>query len=173
MSAPTAESAPLLWRTRDTGRQLLNAFVASFAIALATGALLYCRLGHGNLVQVLLIAHLGAGALALFFFLPFAVIHWRDGREPLLHLVWPFRLIAEWQWDEVARRRLIGHALLWLLALVLLSGLVVALPAVAYLAGHPVTLPYGGHRWLLQIHTWATPALLLTLFLHFPRKDRQ
>lgn len=165
-------AARLLWRTRDTARHLLLAFVASFAVALATSALLFVGLGHGNLVQVLLLTHLAAGLLALFFFVPFVVIHWRDGREPLVHLIFPFRLLPEWRWDIVARRRLIGHALLWLLLPVLVSGLAVVLPAVAYLAGRPATLPYGGQYWLLQIHLWTTPLVLVALVLHFPRKDR-
>lgn len=170
---PNADTALLCWRTRDTARHLLLAFIASFAIALTSSALLWLKLGHGNFVQVLLITHLVSGLLALFFFVPFVVIHWRDGREPLLHLIFPFRLLAEVRWDSLARHRLLGHALLWALAIVLLSGLVVVLPALAYLSGRPVTLPYGGHVWLLQIHLWATPALLLFLVLHLPKEDRQ
>lgn len=173
MSTPESNAArALIWRTRDSTRHLLHAFTVSFAIALTTGALLFTRIGHGNLVQVLLLAHLAAGALSLFFFVPFVVIHWRDGREPLLHLVFPFRLVAEWRRDPCARHRLIGHALLWLTMLVLLSGLVVILPAFAFLGGHPATLPLGTHRWLLDLHAWATPALIAIFFLHFPLKKR-
>lgn len=171
--SPAADVVRLDWRTRDTSRHLLLAFIASFGIALATGALLWLRLGHNNLVQVLLLTHLAAGLLALFFFIPFIVIHWRDGREPLLHLIFPFRLFAEWHWDLLARRRLIGHGLLWSLAPVLFSGLLVAAPAIAYLAGHPVTLPYGAHVWLLRLHLWLTPLVLLFLAFHLPREDRQ
>jgi hypothetical protein len=170
---PNSDAALLRWRTRDTARHLLLAFIASFAIALTSGALLWVKLGHGNFVQVLLVTHLVSGLLALFFFVPFVAIHWRDGREPLLHMIFPFRLLTEARRDHLARHRLLGHGLLWTLAIVLLSGLVVMLPALAYLAGRPVTLPYGGHVRLLQIHVWATPALLLFLLLHLPKEDRQ
>lgn len=168
---PTADAA-LRWRTRDTSRHLLQGFIGAFAIAAVTGGLLLLRVGHGNLVQVLLFSHLAAGLLALMFFIPFLVTHWRDGNEPLRHLLWPFPLIAEVRWDDYARKRLIGHGLMWSLALVLLSGLIVMLPAIAYLAGRPVTLPYGGHVGLLAAHTWLTLPLLAGLFFHLPREDR-
>lgn len=176
MTSPTsallATDATLRWRTRDTSRHLLQGFIGAFAIATVSSGLLLLRIGHGNLVQVLLFTHLAAGLLALMFFIPFIVIHWRDGREPLRHLFWPFALIAELRWDDFARKRLIGHALMWSLGLVLLSGLIVVLPAIAYLAGYPVTLPYGGHVVLLRAHSWLMLPLLVALFFHLPRKDR-
>lgn len=168
---PTTDDA-LRWRTRDTSRHLVQGFIGALAIATVTGLLLWLRLGHNHLVQVLLLSHLAAGLLALLFFVPFIVIHWRDGREPLRHLLWPFPLIAELRWDAYAGKRLLGHAFMWSLALVLLSGLIVALPAVAYLAGYPVTLPYGGHVGLLRGHAWLTLPLLVCLWCHLPKEDR-
>lgn len=159
----------LPWRTRDTTRQLLAGFVASFGIAVATGGLLWLDPAHGNLVQVALIAHLTAGSLAAILFAAFAVVHWRDGREPLRHLVWPFPLIAELQWDPYARQRLIGHATLWALVVVLASGLIIAAPAVTHLAGHSATLPLGSHVPLLAVHRWATLIALALFVLHCPR----
>ncbi len=168
---PSAEAA-LHWRTRDTTRHLLQGFIGAFAIAAVTGGLLVLDIGHGDLIQVMLLSHLAAGLLALVFFVPFIVTHWRDGHEPLRHLVWPFRLLGELRRDVYARQRLIGHALLWSLALVLLSGLIVMLPAIAYLAGWPATLPYGSHVGLLAAHTWLTLPLLTGLWFHLPREDR-
>lgn len=171
-SSPT-DNPLLRWRTRDTARQLLLGFVTALAIAAATGLLLWLRVGHGNFIQVLLTGHLVAGMLALIFFLPFVVIHWRDGREPLRHLFYPFRLIAAMAHDACARRRLIGHGLLWSMLAVLASGVLVSLPAIAYLAAAPQTLPYGGHVWLLRIHDGACIPLLILLCLHFPGEDRR
>lgn len=169
--APGAD-AGLQWRTRETSRHLVQGFIGAFAISTVTGLLLWLRVGHANLVQVLLLAHLAAGVLTLLFFVPFIVVHWQDGREPLLHLLWPFPLIREIRRDAYAGKRLIGHAFMWSLIVVLLAGLIVALPAVAYLAGYPVTLPYGGHVGLLQAHRWLTLPLLLGLLWHLPKKDR-
>lgn len=166
------ESALLRWRTHDTSRNLAQGLCGALAIALVSGLALWTRLGHGNLVQVLLLVHLAAGALAFLLFLPFIVIHWRDGREPLRHLLWPFPLIAEWQWDAYARKRLIGHAFLWLFVAVAVSGLVIAAPAILYLAGHPLTLPYGGHAPLLALHRWLTLVLLVAFVWHLPKKAR-
>lgn len=168
----TAAMGELRWRTRDTSRHLLQGFIAAFAIAAVTGGLLLVDIGHGNLIQVLLLSHLAAGLLTLFFFIPFVVTHWRDGGEPLRHLIWPFALIGDMSRDRFARQRLIGHGLLWSLAAVLLSGLIVMLPAIAYLAGWPATLPYGGHVDLLRIHVWLTLPLLGALLGHLPREDR-
>lgn len=164
--------AGLKWRTRDTSRHLVQGFIGSCAITIVTGLLLWLRIGHANLVQVLLLTHLTAGILTLLFFIPFIVIHWQDGREPLSHLIWPFPLIRNIRWDAYAGKRLIGHAFMWSLIIVLLSGLIVTLPAIAYLAGYPQTLPYGGHVGLLQAHRWVSLPLLLCLLWHLPKKDR-
>lgn len=170
-NTPNIDGA-LNWRTRDTSRHLIQGFIGAFAIAAVTGIVLWLRIGHGNLVQWLLLCHLAAGLLAILFFIPFIVIHWRDGREPLLHLIWPFRLIGEVRRDVYAGKRLLGHAFMWSLLLVLFSGLIVALPAIAYLAGYPVTLPYGGHVGLLRGHAWLTLPLLVCLWWHLPKEDR-
>lgn len=169
----TTDSAILLWRTRDTSRHLAQGMTGALIITLITGGALWLRLGHGNLIQLLLLVHLASGVLATLFFLPFIVIHWQDGREPLLHLIWPFRLLREVKWDAYARKRLVGHAFLWVVLLVVLSGLVTAAPAVAYLAGHPVPLPYGGHVPLLAIHRWLTLAVFAGLLWHLPKEERQ
>jgi hypothetical protein len=171
-AAPSNGAALLRWRTHDTSRHLAQGLVGALAIALITGCALWTRIGNGNLVQLLLLVHLAAGLLAFLLFVPFIIIHWRDGREPLKHLLWPFPLLAEWQWDAYARKRLIGHAFLWLFVFVVATGLIVAAPAVGYLAGHPVTLPYGGHAPLLGLHRWLTLALFAAFIWHLPKKSR-
>lgn len=166
------EAARLRWRTRDTTRHLLFAFLGAFAGALVTGTLLWLDLGHAHLTQVLIVAHLAAGALALAFFVPFVVVHWRDGREPLVHLLQPWRLLAACRGNRLARSRLVGHALMWSLALLVASGGAIAVPALLYLSGYPLTLPYGAHAWLLDAHRWLTPLPLVALAAHFPMKER-
>lgn len=171
-SPTTGDDAILRWRTRDTSRHLMQGFAGAFAIACCTGLMLWLNVGHGNFIQLLLLTHLAAGTLSFLMFVPFIIIHWRDGREPLRHLLWPFSLIPELQWDAYARKRLVGHTLMWLLGLVLISGLLVSLPAIAYLAGRPVTLPYGAHVSLLRPHAWLTLPLLISLVWHLPKKVR-
>lgn len=169
----TTDSALLRWRTRDTSRHLAQGLAGALIIALLTGAALWLRLGHGNLVQLLLLVHLASGSLAALLFFPFIVIHWQDGREPLLHLIWPLRLLREAKRDAYAGKRLVGHAFLWVVLAVMLSGLAIAAPSVAYLLDHPVTLPYGGHVPLLGIHRWLTPLVLACLLWHLPKEERQ
>lgn len=168
MNTPLTETAGLAWRTRDTTRQLSRALIVSFAIALVSGLLLWLRLGHDNLAQVLLLTHLCAGLLAAILFPPFVVLHWNDGREPFRHLFWPLAVLRAVGRDAYAGKRLLGLAVLWTLLLVLLSGLLVAAPAVAYLAGYPLTWPYGGQVLLLDLHRLLTPPLILILVLHLP-----
>lgn len=174
MNTPTTvPSGELLqWRTRATVRQLLLAMLTSLAIALCSGGLLWLGGGHDNFRQLLLITHLAAGLLTCLFFFPFVTLHWRDGGEPWPHLFLPFALFGALRRDTSARHRLLGIALLWNLFVVLGSGLLVMLPAVAYLAGEARTLPYGAHVWLLQLHRWPSLLLLALLFLHMPKEDR-
>lgn len=174
MNVPsTVPSGELLqWRTRATTRQLLLAMLTSFAIALSSGSLLWLAIGHDNFRQLLLVTHLTAGLLACVFAIPFVILHWRDGGEPWPHLFLPGLLFGALRRDPSARLRLLGIALLWNLVIVLGSGLIVMLPAIAYLAGEAKTLPYGAHVWLLQLHRWPTLLLLALLFLHMPKEDR-
>ncbi|THF62677.1 multiheme c-type cytochrome [Pseudothauera rhizosphaerae] len=174
LTGPTAvnhASAPagLAWRTRETTRQLLHALLVALAITLLTGLALWLGPPHGPLVQVLLSAHLVAGVLALILLAAFATVHLRDGREPPACVALPLLLLKNCRHDRTVRHRLIGHGLLWALALVLLSGLAIAAPAVLYLAGNPATLPYGAHVWLLDVHRWAAPFAVAGLLAHLRR----
>jgi len=162
------DQATLAWRTRDTTRQLAHALLIAFAISLVSGLLLWLRVGHDNLAQVLLLTHLCAGLLTTILFLPFIILHWNDGKEALRHLFWPLSIVRAARHDPIARKRLLGLAVLWMLLLVLLSGLLVSAPAVAYLAGYPVIWPYGGQALLIDIHSLLTPLLILILLLHLP-----
>lgn len=172
--SPTpASHGALQWRSRDTTRHLIQGFIISCSISAVSGLLLWLRLGHDNFVQILLLTHLSAGVLCLMFALPFVITHWRDGREPGRHLIWLMPLVQRaWQREPYAGKRLIGHAFMWLLCAVLLSGLIVMAPAISYLAGMPVTLPYGSHVGLLQVHSWLSIAVLVGLCWHLPKKER-
>ncbi|HNQ04042.1 MAG TPA: hypothetical protein PKH69_05460 [Thiobacillaceae bacterium] len=163
----------LRWRTRDTTRHLLHAYLGGFGVCLVTGLLLWLDWGGASLVTVMLVTHLMAGALGLIFFIPYLLTHLKDGREPWLNLVWPWRLIPELRWEPYAWKRLHGHLLMWSNGLLLLSGFVTAFPAVLYLAGHPLTLPYGASAWLLVGHQVMTVASLALMLLHFPARDRK
>lgn len=168
----TARTDTLCWRTRDTTRTLANALMVALAITLVSGLLLWLPQRHDNLAQVLLLTHLCAGVVALILTLPFVILHWRDGREPLRHLCWPLPLVRAARVDAIAGKRLLGLGLLWSLAIVLLSGLGISLPALAYLGGRPLTWPYGLAQSLLDSHRLLTLPLLLALFWHLPRENK-
>lgn len=126
----SAPAAVLPWRTREATRHLLLAATTSLGVTAATGLGLQAGSDNDNLVAMLLLPHLAAGVLALILFTPFVIIHWRDGREPLLHLLAPFRLLMAEPDTPFLRQRLLGHLLLWSLGLVLLSGVVSVVPAI-------------------------------------------
>lgn len=168
------ERPAISWRTRDTTRHLLEAFIGGFGISLVTGILLWLDVGGTALAQVMLITHLVAGTLGLLLFIPYIYAHLKDGREPWKNILFPLRLIPEIGWDAYAGKRLHGHGLMWANWLVLLSGLVIALPGVFYLAGYPTwILPYGSNRWLTWIHDAFTIVIVALLLLHFPAKDKK
>lgn len=170
---PTEAATAMVWRTRDTTRHLLEAFIGGFGISLVTGLLLWLDVGGTALAQVMLITHLVAGSLGLLFFAVYVVFHLKDGREPWINLLWPFRLIPDIPWDPYAAKRLHGHALLWANAVVLLTGVVIALPGITHLLGRPdLILAYGANYWLTTVHDGATLAAVGLLFFHFPARDR-
>jgi hypothetical protein len=146
--------------------------VYSLGIATATGIVLLLPLKNEHLTLIALVAHLVAGFLALVFFLPFLFTHLKDGRESLLNLILPWRLLHRIYRNETLYHRLLGYSLMWCLWLAFASGLVIATPAIAYLLGKPMTLlPYGGHALLLQLHLGVFVLLLLFLVLHFPKRS--
>jgi hypothetical protein len=170
MPEPVSTAPTFPWRTRETSRHLMMAMAYSLGIALATGVALLLPLGNGHLTLIMLVAHLVSGALALVFFVPFLFVHLQDGKEPLRHLVMPWRMAQRMFKGENLYHRLIGYGLMWWLWLVFLSGLVIAAPAIAYLAGHPTTLPFGTSAWLLGLHLGFSELLVVFLLLHFPKR---
>jgi hypothetical protein len=170
----TREEAPaelLPWRTRAAARHLLMAMVYSLGLVAASGSILLLPLKNEHLTLIALVIHLVSGALAFVFFVPFLFIHLKDGRESLWHLILPWRLLHRIYRDETLYHRLLGYSLMWCLWLLFASGFLIAAPAVAYLAGHPITLlPYGGHTPFLRAHQGISLLCLLFLVLHFPKK---
>jgi hypothetical protein len=152
------------------------AMVYSLGIAAATGVLLLLPLPNAHLTLLTLVAHLVSGLLAGVFFLPFLFVHLKDGRERLRHLFMPWKLRRRIYLGETHHHRLLGYILTLGVAIVLLTGLAIALPAIAYLAGHPVTwlrvIPseWGGHSLILKIHLGVSVLLIVALLLHFPKR---
>ena len=157
----SAPAAVLPWRTREATRHLLLAATTSLGVTAATGLGLQAGSDNDNLVAMLLLPHLAAGVLALILF------------TPLLHLLAPFRLLMAEPDTPFLRQRLLGHLLLWSLGLVLLSGVVSVVPAIAYLLGDPFTLPYGTQDLLMQVHRWGSLLLAVAAVLHYPRTTRR
>lgn len=172
-AAPAPRPVALSWRTRDTTRHLLEAYIGSFGISLVTGVLLWFKVGGENLANVMLITHLAAGTLGLLFFVPYLFAHLKDGKEPWRTLLWPFGLLADWQWERIARLRFTGHMLMWTNWVLLLSGVVITAPAILHLMGDSITLPYGLSAILLGWHDLTTVLVLVVMAYHFPPKDRK
>jgi hypothetical protein len=170
------ESPLIPWRTKESSRHLLMAMVYSLGVASATGLLLLLPLPNPHVTLLALAAHLTSGALAGIFFIPFLLIHLKDGREPLHHLLMPWRLRRRIYAGETHHHRLQGYLLTIGIGLVFLTGLVIALPALAFLAGRPITLlefipsEWGGHSGLLSLHRGASILLVVALLLHFPKQ---
>ena len=167
---PDAAEALLVWRTRESSRHLLMAMIYSLGIACATGIALLLPLENGHLTLVALVAHLVSGALALVFFIPFLFVHLSDGREPIRHLVMPWRLLHRLYKGEPLYHRVLGYMLMWCLLLVLATGLAIAAPAIFYLAGQPSILPYGVGPALLRVHFTFSGLLVFFMLLHFPKR---
>lgn len=170
MTAVDTSPASLVWRTQDTSAALARALLANLTLALFSGLALWLDAGHLLWTQWLLIMHLGCGLLAGLLAAPFVLVHLRDGREPWRVLLWPLALWrAARQGQGWPRKRLIGHALLWVFGLVMISGLVMAWPGLTTLLGEQQILPLGSQAWLLALHRWATPLLLLAAGVHLLR----
>jgi hypothetical protein len=176
VAAPEADL--LVWRTRESSRHLLMALTYSLGIACATGVALLLPLQNGHLTLIALVAHLVSGTLAVLFFVPFLFVHLRDGKEPLRHLVMPWHLSRRKFRDrgrdksqqQRQRQHLMGYLLCVCACLASLSGLAIAAPALAYLAGHPVVPPFGTIAVLLRVHQASSALLFVFLLLHFPKK---
>jgi hypothetical protein len=167
--AGAAEGLPVL-RTRESSRNLLMSMVYSFGIACATGIVLLLPFGNEHLVLVALVAHLVSGALALVFFIPFLFAHLSGAKEPLLHLVMPWRLLHRLYKGEPLYHRLLGYFLMWCLTLTIATGLAIAAPAISYLSGQPAILPYGVGPALLRLHFTFSGLFVFFVLLHFPKR---
>ncbi|MDR1661943.1 MAG: hypothetical protein LBR95_05905 [Azoarcus sp.] len=169
-TAADAADGLLAWRTRESSRHLLMSTVYSLGIACATGIALLLPLENGNLVLLALVAHLTSGALALVFFIPFLFVHLSDGKEPVLHLVMPWRLLHRLYRGEPLYHRLLGYLLMWCSILTIVTGLAIAAPALSYLAGRAAILPYGVGPALLRVHLTFSGLLVFFVLLHFPKR---
>ncbi|MDR1064355.1 MAG: hypothetical protein LBL48_10595 [Azoarcus sp.] len=168
---PGATDSLLVWRTRESSRHLLMSMIYSLGIACATGIVLLLPMGNGHLTLIALVAHLVSGALALVFFIPFLFVHLSDGKEPLLHLVVPWRLLHRLYKGEPLYHRVLGYLLMWCLALTIATGLAIAAPAISYLAGRAAILPYGVGPALLRLHLTFSGLLVFFVLLHFPKRS--
>ncbi|MDR1423617.1 MAG: hypothetical protein LBI92_03285 [Azoarcus sp.] len=168
--AAPASSGLLVWRTRESSRHLLLAMVYSLGIATATGVVLAMPLGNGHLTLVALVAHLVSGALALVFFIPFLFVHLHDGKEKLLNLVMPWRMLHQIYRGESLYHRILGYMLTCCLLLTVASGLVIAAPAVLYLTGKPTVMPFGTAAALLRVHITFAGLFVFFVLLHFPKR---
>lgn len=170
MSAVAASSEALVWRTHETTVSLARALLVNLTLTLFSGLALWLDAGHAVWLQWLLVMHLACGLLSLLLAAPYVWVHLRDGREPWRALLWPLSLWrAARQGSGWPRKRLIGHGLLWAFLLANATGLVMAWPGMTTLLGEPQILPLGSQAWLLAVHRWAMPMLLLAAGIHLAR----
>lgn len=163
---------PLKLTDRSAGRSVALGFAAAFAIASSSG-LFYWLLPwswNWHASQLALVLHLALGSLSLAILLPYSLIHLRD-KDPhwlRLFLLWP--IISGRGCDRFRR---IAYACFWLLALLMLSGLLLSWPALAWLAaGEARQWSPEMTEWLRWLHLGAFFAAAAVLLAHLPRKAR-
>ncbi len=146
-----------------------NAFLISFGVALVTG-LWYWLVSHEinwNASQLVLILHLAGGGICLLLFPVYFLLHQKDKQQRWWWLVlpWSVKRTEDESAQHLQQRRL-GHMVTWLMLVILLSGLIIALPGLLFYTGHIWLQGYGNFQWLALLHTIATLALSPLLLIH-------
>ncbi len=161
----------------QTVNRTLLPFMVFFAIALISGLFYYLvpRNWNWNASQAALWIHLLSGFIGFFFIIPYILNHHKDKGEDTLNLIlfWrAFRRHAQ-ESDWSYQQRIYGHILNWVMALLGLSGLIIALPAILWLAGI-VWLPgYLVYQIGNLIHLGLALIALAFIGFHIARKRKR
>lgn len=150
-------------------RSMLYGFIAATAIATASGFWyqLVPKQMNWNASQSLLVVHLAAGAMALFLFSAFLVLHMRQQQQRMwwLFSFWRLRKAHDEEPGHFIQR-LMGFILAWTLLSVLISGVLISVPGLLYYGGVLWMQGYALSQLLVLVHLVAALLVPLPLLVH-------
>lgn len=177
MSTGLSISANIQNRAAQSINRYLLPFMVLCAIALVSGLFYYLVPHDWNWTasHAALWIHILTGMACILFLVPYVLAHHKEKGEATLNLIFVWRAFRrrgnESDWSH--QQRICGHVLNWLMALLGLSGLVIALPGVLWLAG-VVWLPgYWVYRVGNLIHLGLALIALAFIGIHIARKRKR
>lgn len=152
-------------------------FMVFFAIALISGLFYYLvpRDWNWNASQVALWIHLLSGIIGFFYLVPYVLTHYKDKGEDALNLIFLWRAFrrrndeSDWTYQQ----RVFGHILNWLMALLGLSGLLLALPGILWLGGVVWMSGYPAYQIANLTHLGLAHFALAFIGFHIARKRKR
>jgi len=174
--ATTATTKPQNPAAQTISRTLLP-FMVFFAIALISGLFYYLvpRNWNWNASQAALWIHLITGIIGFFFLIPYVLTHYKEKNEDALNLIFLWRAFRrrESESDWSYQQRIFGHVLNWLMALLGLSGLILALPGVLWLGGVVWMAGYSAYQIANLTHLGLALFSLAFIGFHIARKRKR
>lgn len=155
----------------------LLVFMVCFAVALVSGLFYYLAPHDWNWTtsQAALWVHLIFGVAAFVFLIPFVLAHSSCKQEAALNLILLWRAFrrrddeSDWSYQQ----RIFGHFLNWLMALLGLSGLILALPGILWLGGVTWMAGYPAYQIANLTHLGLALSSLALIGLHIARKKKR
>lgn len=174
-------------KTRSTGKtrphagqvihRYLLPFMVFFAIAFITGLFYYLvpRDWRWNVSQAALWIHLVSGVAGFGFLIPYVRYHYKQKGEETrnLLLLWRAFRRREAETDWTYQQRMFGHILNWLMALLGLSGLLLTVPGILWLAGVVWMAGYPAYQIANLTHLGLALAALAFIGFHVARKRKR
>jgi len=152
-------------------------FMVFFAIALVSGLFYYLVPHDWNWTasQAALWIHLITGMIGFFYLIPYVLTHYKEKNEDALNLIFLWRAFRrrENESDWAYQQRVFGHILNWLMALLGISGLVLALPGVLWLGGVVWLAGYSAYQIANLTHLGLSLAALAFIGFHIARKRKK
>ena len=173
------------WGAGRTIRPLFNGFALSMLLALASGlAWMLPAEWSWNGSQVVLLLHLVTGALAIILYVLFVFLHQpRKEMAGWKMLFLPWRMFQQKQ-EEVAsagshpdgtgqeKLRRLGHAMHWVMLVLIVTALFYAIPAVAFKLGHIRLAGYAAYLVVDKVHLVSSVLFVVLMLLHIPFRKR-
>ena len=152
-------------------------FMVFFAIALVSGLFYYLvpRDWNWNASQAALWIHLITGFISFFYLIPYVLIHYKEKDEDALNLILIWRAFrrrdgeSDWSYQQ----RIFGHILNWLMALLGLSGLILAVPGVLWFGGVVWLAGYPAYQIANLTHLGIALFALAFIGFHIARKRKR
>lgn len=161
----------------QTINRTLLPFMVFFAIALVSGLFYYLvpRDWNWNVSQAALWIHLLSGTISFLFLIPYVLTHYKDKGEDPRNLLLPWRAFrrhddeTDWSYQQ----RIFGHILNWLMALLALSGFILALPGLLWLGGVVWLAGYPAYQLANLAHLGLALLSLAFIGFHIARKRKR